>query len=320
MGIKKKEVVTIFSMSYASLIQLGDKADVNIMRDNLILLSYGITPTWQTGLSDKVTLLKDLKTDEEYMFDVSSAVELRNATRMSITDKLRTIILKAENTFPKGKARYRLFVVGTLDDFDVNNFYRISKRVWRSATSSLTAFGNKLTQQDLDDLNTEITAYDNQIEDVVVAIQNRDEATEDRIELANDIYTLITEVMDYGKDYWRDRDEAKYNDYVIYRRDNNVPAPVTVEKNIAVDTTDFFFNGDFTDTTDFELTLLSGQSASICRGATPTDSCGTPTTLLTQIGVPVVKQATELGATGAYIKATNPATNTAVSVVRIRKL
>jgi len=283
----EEKITPNFSMSYAKLIQLGDKSILNIERDKAMLLPYGITPEWVVDLSDKIVRLKNTKTDEELMYDVSLRVETRNATRESITDKLRTIIIKAQNTFPAGKARYRLFAVGALDSLKVENFYRISKRIWRAATGLLDDFGNKITQQELDDLNTEIVAYDSQIEDVEAAIQHRSEATEDRLELANQIYSLVTEAMDYGKDYWRDRNEAKHNDYIIYGSKSNTQPPPTVEKNRALDTTNFFFENDFTDTT----------------------------TLLPQIGMPVIEQASKQGAIQTYVKATNAT----VASVRITK-
>ena len=73
------------------------------------------------------------------------------------------------------------------------------------------------------------------------AIRLRDNATEDRIELGNELYKKIVELFDFGKDYWITRDEAKYNDYIISDtpsgsntavREADVPAGATLNIDV----------------------------------------------------------------------------------------
>jgi len=320
MGRRVPAIEPKFSMSYASLMQLGDKAADNATRDQTELASYGIDSDWISNLAAEVQALKDLPTDEEFMYDLSEVIEARDAKRLDVTDRLRTIITKAKNTFPEGSATYRRFLLGTLDGYETDRFYRIASRVWRTATKKLAAFGAKLTQIELDDLKAAIDDYDEKVDEVEDAIEDRDDATEDRAAQGNKVYGLVTEVMDYGKDYWRDRDESRYNDYVIYRRDTEEPEPQEEEKDVAIGGTETFFEGDFDDATDFELTLLAGTSAIICRGDNPSDPCPGPNILLDQLNNPIIKQASEIGATGTLIKATNPSGNPDVARVRIRKL
>jgi hypothetical protein len=88
-----------------------------------------------------------------------------------------------------------------------------------------------LTAGMIADLDTKCTQFDLAIAAKEDAVLAREVATEQRVTLANDLYARIVRICGFGKDYWFTRNEAKYNDYVIYdtptgTKDDSVP-PVT---------------------------------------------------------------------------------------------
>ena len=101
----------------------------------------------------------------------------------------------------------------------------------RLATKYLPSLTEKgLTQTIIDNLSTILLAFDSSIDSKAAAIENRDESTQERITIANTLYSQIAEVFDYGKEYYYPRDEAKYNDYIIYdspssNSSENMPSP-----------------------------------------------------------------------------------------------
>jgi len=73
-----------------------------------------------------------------------------------------------------------------------------------------------LNQQELDALANSILLFSTSITHKNEAVQDRDIATAERIELGNEIYNEIRILYRYGRDAWRYDNEAKYNDYIIY--------------------------------------------------------------------------------------------------------
>ncbi len=68
---------------------------------------------------------------------------------------------------------------------------------------------NDNAQEAANNLETANNLFRNKIKAKDYAVQDRDMATNNRIELANSIYAEL------GSGIWAERNEAKYNDYVI---------------------------------------------------------------------------------------------------------
>ena len=305
---KKEQVKPEFRMSFASLEQLGDKGIGLAGRDSAELAEFGIDATWTGNLESKVDDLKDMPTDDELRAEISLKTEEKDALRDVLEADIRTIVVRAKNVFGEKSAKYRRFGFSAMDELNDAEMVRLGRRVKRSAQRFLTELAVRgLTQQEIDDMNTNLGDFDDKIDEKDEAVRDRDIATEDRIELGNEIYGLITELFDYGKDIWRETNEAKYNDYVIYRRDNTPPPPIEREGGTTAGQTSMLAGEEdnITDTTDVELTNTSTTAASLtfCRTDTPS-SC--PVTALTLApGDSVTRQASELGASGGFIMATN---------------
>ena len=93
----------------------------------------------------------------------------------------------------------------------------MAKRVWRVATSLLTDLATKgLTKAILSELELLISNYEKALTAQEDAISDREIATEDRAEKANEVYKIVSDLCTTGKRIWASRNEAKYNDYVIY--------------------------------------------------------------------------------------------------------
>lgn len=215
--MRKSEVTPLFQMSYADLMQLGDKADDLITRDLVELTPYGVDATFQSDLATMTQELKDFPTDEELQGDVSDLTETKDAAADAVKVDIRSIMVRAKNGFGESSAKYRRFGTKGMDDMTDNDLVKCGKRVVRTATLFLTQLASKgLTATMISDLNDKVTIFDDAIDAQDDAIRLRDTATEDRLELGNELYKKIVELFDFGKDYWVTRDEAKYNDYIIY--------------------------------------------------------------------------------------------------------
>lgn len=215
--MRKSEVVPLFQMSFADLMQLGDEGDSLIERDAAELLPYGVDADYRTDLANLTQELKDFPTDEEFQGDVTDLTEIKDTAADAVKVAIRSIMVRVKSGFGDNTGKYRRFGTEGLDRLDDKDLVKCGKRVVRMATLFLSQLAAKgLTLAMITELGTKVTTLDNALDAQDDAIRLRDSSTEDRIELGNELYKKIVELFDYGKDYWITRSEAKYNDYVIY--------------------------------------------------------------------------------------------------------
>jgi len=128
----------------------------------------------------------------------------------------RNIRRMAANIFGEGSRKYKGFGfdgINALKDVErIKAYYRIVRRA-DARLADLAPEG--LTAGLITTYTAACAAADLAYDVLVDTIQDRDEATEDRIELANAIYAEVVKICNTGKTYWFDKSEAKYNDYVI---------------------------------------------------------------------------------------------------------
>lgn len=204
-------------MTDADLAQLGDKAVGLIERDLAELATYGIDNDDKVWIADTTEAFKEYPTDEELEGEVSDKTEEKDEAADVVKVDVRSIMVRAENAFGVKAAKYRKFGTKGMDELDDNDLHRLGNRVVRVATGYLAALAEEgLTQEIIDALAAKNLVFDDAIDAKDEAVRTRDISTEDRIELGNSLYGKIVKVFNAGKDHWVNKDEAKYNDYVIY--------------------------------------------------------------------------------------------------------
>ncbi|MGQ7869563.1 hypothetical protein [Sunxiuqinia sp. sy24] len=73
-----------------------------------------------------------------------------------------------------------------------------------------------ITEDMLNTLDTTTQQLDDAIDEQKKMISTREAKTFEREEKANAIYVQIAEICEVGKKIWEEKNEAYYNDYVIY--------------------------------------------------------------------------------------------------------
>ncbi len=215
--MRKTVIRPKFRMAFSKLEQLGDKAVLLITRDLVPLTTFGITAATQAAIEAATLELKNFPTDEELKADVGHAVELRNQSAEASKVMIREIIARVINKFGDQSSEYRSFGTKGMDDMTLEDLNRCGRRVVRQSTHFLVELGPLgLTQQIIDDLDDMVTDLDDKIDKKVDADMKRNGATSKRVGLGNTLYDIITRVFETGKVYWVSRNEAMFNDYVIY--------------------------------------------------------------------------------------------------------
>jgi hypothetical protein len=214
-------------MSFSELEQLGDTCQGLMIRDAAPLLTYGVDAAMVALVKSLTLELKNCPTDEELKAAVGIAVEKRDKKKDEVKVAVREIMIRAKSGYGEFTSAYRAFGTKGMDNLNASDLCRCARRVVRVANLCLEDLASKgLTQDMIDELEDLNDEFDSLIDKKVDADHARDGATSARVKKGNDLYTTITDIYDFGKNYWVSRDEAMYNDYVIYNTpDMKAPEP-----------------------------------------------------------------------------------------------
>ena len=214
----KEEKVREYNLTDGDLMQLGDKAVFLINRDAAELLAFGIDAVDVAFITDMTEEFKNFSSDEVMAGAVMVATEVKNAAGEALMADIRAIMVRAQIAFGASSAKYKSFGSKGMNKMNDNQIYRLGKRVVERATFYLAELATEgLTQAIVDQLNTLTIAFDDAIDAKEKAIIYREIATSGRVELGNVLYGKIAKVFVAGRNYWISRNEAKYNDYIIYK-------------------------------------------------------------------------------------------------------
>ena len=217
-----------FAMSYADLIGVCNTIHSCMIRDASQFLGYGVTNILTTGYKSKIDEFSDLPTDSELASDVGIAYEAKNEAANNLRIMLRSFNTRAKVVFGEKSNKYEKFNVRELSKLNDNDLKGFADKVVRSATELLTELASAgVTQNLIDDLSDMLITYENAVIAVEDAIMLRDDASNNRIKKANEIYKLLTNYCEIGKTIWYETNEARYNDYIIYSSPSapSLPAP-----------------------------------------------------------------------------------------------
>lgn len=207
-----------YKMSDADLVQLSDIFKLRGIRDLAELSRYKLDVAWFADFSTKRDIFAATESDVALMGDVTTATQKKDAARELLLDAIRDIAGIAKIVFKENDGKYRSFGVEDLSNQSDNEVSRIATGV---ATRALMYFSEMevrgLTQEDLDNFALLKQDFDNKIDAKRQQVFSRDISANARIAHGNALYEMLVMLADIGKLYWASRNEAKYNDYIIYK-------------------------------------------------------------------------------------------------------
>jgi len=206
-----------FRFGYPALTGLGDRASILFTRDGAILATYGIDALFACKVAAKNTAMRAFPTDNEFYGAVIDAVKIRNLCEDEVKVAIRAIMTRVVSVYPVESGKWYRFGTKGLNEMKDLELSFCADTVVRMGTLYFDDIEPKgLTTDMLDDLTALTASYIQKIKDVTDATSARLCGTRDRAILGNELYALIVEMFNAGKNYWFSRNEAKYKDYVIY--------------------------------------------------------------------------------------------------------
>lgn len=208
---------TIFSISIDVYPRFAHQKVNFLKRDIDHFIKFGYTIDEADAIKTRIDDFEEIPTDEEFEGDLMIATEKKNKEVLAIREQIRSMMLSVQDKFGKDSAHYKKFRASALTRLTDERLMRTAKRVARVAALSLEDLTpSGLTAADIDTLNQIIDAFEKSFEMQDDAISKREIGTLLRIDESNAIYKTIAKFCETGKGIWKNNNEAKYNDYIIY--------------------------------------------------------------------------------------------------------
>lgn len=231
--MKQKIRVRDYKMGDGTLIQTADDFKNSATRDLAQLSDYNIDAAWINTFETARDAFSDKPTDVELMGLMMYATQQKNEARLLLLEEIRQVVGRARLVFSENDGRYRAFGTEDLSNQTDNDLVRTGRRVVRMGTNFLGDLAAKgLTQAILDNLLVLTNDFDVKIDVQGDKVKERDIAVDERIKLGNELYALLVELGDVGKLYWSSKNEAYYNDYVIYKSPGQAPPQFETEGEV----------------------------------------------------------------------------------------
>lgn len=207
-----------YNLTNADLAALVGNFIVYMNRDSTELATRGVTATDITDFETLGNAFEVFPPDVYYQAQVTAEVDAKNNARESSYDKIQLISGFFEQEWGINSWQYKQLGIKGLSKASDNNYLVLSRNVVTVAgeqLSNLTGIG--LTQADIDGLNSELQTMEDKLHAIKEKQALRDSKTQERTQKGNELYEYLKKYSIIGKLVWENVDEAKYNDYIIYK-------------------------------------------------------------------------------------------------------
>ena len=215
--MSKQEITLKFNFSFGELVAQVLEKQTYLERDAADLLPRGVTPARMADLANLLAAFQDVPEDGVMLELVSVAVANRTAVYTDMLTRLRDVAGVASLALGAQSAEYRTFQYGDINELSPAAFLLRAETMCDRAdvyAAQLAAKG--ISAADITAIRDQIPVFQTLIKEADKAKGNRDTTTQTRRQAANDLYAEMAALAEIAKVYYQDRDEAKYNDYIIY--------------------------------------------------------------------------------------------------------
>jgi hypothetical protein len=191
---------------------------VNFMtRDLKVFQEFGYDQENAEKIENLIISFTDFPTDVELEGEVMIATEKKNLLKEELLESIRKIMVRVSILFDNHNPHYRKFGFGSISRMTDEALFRTGKRVARIAEMYLNELKKTgLHKTELKELINLADQFDEAIEKQLDAVADREISSMERAGLANHIYQEVLAICNIGKEIWKNRNEAKYNDYILY--------------------------------------------------------------------------------------------------------
>jgi hypothetical protein len=211
------EIITKFNFSYAELLQQALEKQVSMTRDVTDLTPRGVDAVRVAKFDTLIVEFQDTTPDRVMVGNITIAVSARDAARDALIVACRDVADVARMALKNKPGAYETFDYQASESMDPSEFLLWAENLCDRADVYINDLSpSGITQAAVDAIRADLAAFQTKIKGVIAAKKARDLNTAYRRTVANILYDEMSDIADIGKVYYQDRDEAKYNDYIIY--------------------------------------------------------------------------------------------------------
>lgn len=217
-----KQKIRNYNLSDADLMLYTSNLVQSMTRDAVEFANRGVDAAAITALEDLGDEFEVFPSDESMLGLITIAVENKNTLRDSLLIKIQLVSGFFEQKWGLRSGQYTRLGIRNIHKMKDSQFLRAARGVVVVATeylSDLTSEG--LTQSLIDDVATNAQSFEDALNAIDNAIENRDLKTRERIDKGNELYSYVKKYSLIGKLIWENVDTAKYEDYVIRKTVNS---------------------------------------------------------------------------------------------------
>jgi hypothetical protein len=214
MGFKPS--VREYNMSDAALALFASNMVVNMTRDTVEFAVRGVTAIDITDFQTLENSFEVFPPDSNYRGLVTIETDAKNAVRDTAFNQIQLIVGFIGQEWGIQSGQYKRLDITNIANDKESVFLVKARLVVTVATEylpTLSLIG--LMQGDIDALSANAQLFEDKLNDLNTAENNRDIGTRDRINLGNEVMSEVQKFARIGKSIWLNIDEAKYDDYVI---------------------------------------------------------------------------------------------------------
>jgi hypothetical protein len=214
---KKQNIKRTSRYSDAKLKKIADYIFILVQRDAADFAAYGITLTDLNDFTSRLNLFANFESDDLLESNKLVANQKKIACRETLETAMRYFFTIAKFCFSKQPAVLATFGDAALTKQTADQLIRTAQSIATAAVTYLPQLASAgVTANQIQVLQAANDAFDEAVRLQIIAISRRTVVKEQRIEAANNLYTLVTKFATYGKLIWRETNYPKYKDYILY--------------------------------------------------------------------------------------------------------
>ena len=212
-----------FNLTYSELFEQALEKLTNAERDITDLSIVGIDAAQIALFSATIEAYKNIESDELMQNLISVEVEKKDLTRLDLETKISDIMGSATLALGSSTAEFRSFRYKKTEQKSDADFLFEADFICDRADYYATELNHKGTSAaDVLAIRNLLPLFKSQMKLVVNAKNNREIETQNRLVKSNEMYLQLTQICNAGKVFYQNKNEAKYNDYIIYDSPENV--------------------------------------------------------------------------------------------------
>lgn len=156
--------------------------------------------------------------DDDELLGVQMQMTEKKAEAMDyLKIAIRSVMTRVAMKYHNKSGRYRRFGTQKMGDMSDAQLLFCGRRVIRVGTQMLPFLSDVgLTEETLKKVHDAVHEFENSIHIQKDKVSDRDIMVEKRTDLGNSLYEELIVLCNIGKDIWIDKDNVKYEQYVIY--------------------------------------------------------------------------------------------------------